>query len=113
MRRAARGPRPRRALIPADAAQVDGTLEQMAVVLERVGFFRGRNRTQGFRRAISAHYASTTCSWEWKTQEFHGRHYRIVTGEHLGELGDGERNDAINPLDYAPHGSPLEDELGG
>jgi phytanoyl-CoA hydroxylase len=73
----------------------------------------GRNRTQGFRRAISAHYASTTCSWEWKTQEFHGRHYRIVTGEHRGELWDGERNAAINPLDYAPHGSPLKDALGG
>jgi tRNA/rRNA methyltransferase len=42
----ARGPRPRRTRIPADAGQVDGTLEQLAAVLERVGFFRGRNRTQ-------------------------------------------------------------------
>ncbi len=38
--------RPRRTRVPADAAQVDGTLEQLAAVLERVGFFRGRNRTQ-------------------------------------------------------------------
>lgn len=66
----------------------------------------GRNRTQGFRRAISAHYAQVDVTWEWSAQEFSGRNYRIVSGEHAGEFWKGERNtDApINPLDYLPGG---------
>ncbi len=44
--RTSRAPARGRARAPADAGQVDGALEQMAGVLDRVGFFRGRNRTQ-------------------------------------------------------------------
>lgn len=46
VRRHAVAPRPRRQRIPADATQIDGTLEQLQGVLDRVGFFRGRNPTQ-------------------------------------------------------------------
>ncbi len=46
LRRQAAAPRPRRQRIPADAAQIDGTLDQLEEVLDRVGFFRGRNPTQ-------------------------------------------------------------------
>ncbi len=66
----------------------------------------GRNRTQGFRRAISAHYAQVDVTWQWTSQEFAGRNYRIVSGEHAGEFWQGERNtdSPINPLDYLPGG---------
>ncbi len=46
VRRHAAAPRPRRQRVPADASQIDGTLEQLMGVLDRVGFFRGRNPTQ-------------------------------------------------------------------
>lgn len=38
--------RPRRKRIPATSEQVEGALEQLATVLQRVGYFRGRNRLQ-------------------------------------------------------------------
>jgi tRNA (cytidine32/uridine32-2'-O)-methyltransferase len=39
-------PRPRRQRVPADANQVDGTLDQLRGVLVQIEFFRGRNPTQ-------------------------------------------------------------------
>jgi phytanoyl-CoA hydroxylase len=38
----------------------------------------GRNRTQGVRRSISAHYASASCAENWQDERFGGRHYRRV-----------------------------------
>ncbi len=46
LRRQTAAPRPRRQRIPADASQVEGTLSQLEGVLDRAGFFRGRNPTQ-------------------------------------------------------------------
>jgi len=68
----------------------------------------GRNRTQGFRRAISAHYAQVDVTWEWSAQQFAGRNYRIVTGEKAGQFWEGERNTRapIDPLDYISAGDP-------
>ncbi len=62
----------------------------------------GRNRTQGFRKAISAHYSRTDVRWEWTIDDFSGRKYRIVTGDREGESWEGERttSGAVNPLDY-------------
>ena len=64
----------------------------------------GRNRTDNFRRAISAHYANTHVTWQWTVEKFDNRHYRIVRGDRAGEEWKGERStDApINPLDYIP-----------
>jgi phytanoyl-CoA hydroxylase len=64
----------------------------------------GRNRTEGFRRAISAHYASLECRWEWNTPGFEGRPYRIVRGRGAGTSWEGPRNPEapIDPLDYIP-----------
>ena len=42
----------------------------------------GRNRTQGFRRAISAHYASGECLREWKEERFGSRPYKPVERAH-------------------------------
>ena len=68
----------------------------------------GRNRTQGFRRAISAHYASLDCSWEWTAQQFNQRKYTVVRGEHSGERWSGARvsENRIDPLQYIPTGNP-------
>jgi phytanoyl-CoA hydroxylase len=69
----------------------------------------GRNKTQGFRRAISAHFASTNCQWEWTIDEVN-RKYKIVRGEHAGECwqssdaSSGKRDNTINPMDYLPSG---------
>ena len=63
----------------------------------------GRNRTPAYRRAISAHYASVAVTWEWiGGSDVLKRPYRIVTGEHSGEIWDGHYNteDPINPLDF-------------
>ena len=63
----------------------------------------GRNRTQGFRRAISAHYTALDVEWAWKIREtFDRRRYRIVRGERAGEFWDGPQRGegGINPLDY-------------
>jgi len=66
----------------------------------------GRNRTQGFRRAISAHYAALDVEWAWEIKEtFARRRYRIVRGERAGELWDGpvRSEGTVNPLDYLPN----------
>ena len=70
----------------------------------------GRNRTENFRRAISAHYANTRVTWEWTVQKFDDRHYRIVRGERAGEEWEGERNRGapVNPLDYIPLAPAIE-----
>ena len=62
----------------------------------------GRNKTQGFRRAISAHYASVNVDWAWKTDEiFGGRRFRIVRGEKKGMIWDGPRGGGdIDPLEF-------------
>jgi phytanoyl-CoA hydroxylase len=62
----------------------------------------GRNRTEGFRRAISAHYTGLDVEWAWATDEtFKRRRYRIVRGARAGERWEGPRRQsgAINPLD--------------
>jgi phytanoyl-CoA hydroxylase len=68
----------------------------------------GRNRTSGFRRAISAHYARTDSRWEWVAQEDHGRRYRIVRGERAGQAWDGDRQAAhpVDPIDYLRPAAP-------
>lgn len=63
----------------------------------------GRNRTQGFRRAISAHYTALDVEWSWKQREtFERRRYRILRGDRAGELWDGPQRTegAIDPLDF-------------
>jgi phytanoyl-CoA hydroxylase len=67
----------------------------------------GRNRTQGFRRAISAHYAALDVEWVWKTPESsRGRKYRIVRGDQRGRRWAGPRrvSGTVDPLDYLPFG---------
>jgi phytanoyl-CoA hydroxylase len=59
----------------------------------------GRNRTKAFRRAISAHYASVDCAWEWMGGDLQ-RPYRIVTGRRKGEIWNGARNGTLNPLEF-------------
>jgi len=70
----------------------------------------GRNRTDSFRRAISAHYANTRVSWEWTVPKFDNRHYRVVRGKRAGEEWEGERNQGtpVNPLDYIPLAPAIE-----
>jgi phytanoyl-CoA hydroxylase len=66
----------------------------------------GRNRTQGFRRAISAHYTALDVEWAWNIKEtFARRRYRIVRGDRAGEYWDGpvRREGGVNPLDYLPN----------
>jgi phytanoyl-CoA hydroxylase len=53
----------------------------------------GRNRTQGFRRAISAHYASLDVRWGWTHQHFGNRKYRILRGERAGQLWSAPETD--------------------
>jgi phytanoyl-CoA hydroxylase len=62
----------------------------------------GRNRTQHFRRAISAHYTALDVEWAWTDGgAFHKRQYRIVRGKRKGELWNGSRKGGtVNPLDY-------------
>lgn len=72
----------------------------------------GRNRTQGFRRAISAHYSAVDVEWAWATEgEFGNRQYRIVSGKQKGELWSGPRKkpNGIDPRDYL--GSPQDIEI--
>lgn len=64
----------------------------------------GRNRTQGFRRAISAHFASLDCTWEWTIPEFQ-RPYKIVRGAQTGGVWSGDRKpsrEPVDPLAYFP-----------
>ena len=67
----------------------------------------GRNRTPGFRRAISAHFASLSCTWEWKGPGIE-RRYRIVRGPGAGGWWDGPRSTepSVDPLDYLPFRRP-------
>ena len=60
----------------------------------------GQNRTQGFRRAISAHYSAVDVEWAWSSQGAFGeRQYRIVSGSKKGQFWSGERfkKDGIDP----------------
>ncbi len=60
----------------------------------------GRNRTDGFRRAISAHYTALDVEWVWKQDDFSARKYRIVRGPRAGERWAGARtNDADTVID--------------
>lgn len=67
----------------------------------------GRNRTEGFRRAISAHYAAVDVQWAWTRENFGTRRYRILRGRHAGELWQGARTEGplVDPMDYLPGGS--------
>jgi phytanoyl-CoA hydroxylase len=74
----------------------------------------GRNRTDGFRRAISAHYANNNCEWTWNIEDSSSRMYRIVTGERAGSQWSGTRkvdHEGVDPIDYVPAESPLEDSV--
>lgn len=52
----------------------------------------GRNRTEGFRRAISAHYSAVDVEWAWATEGAFGeRRYRIVSGAQKGQYWSGQR----------------------
>ena len=85
--------------------------------LARLGFFHpvllhgsGRNKTQGFRRAISSHFASSDCTWEWTIDEMNFRKYKIVRGENAGgwwQPGEKPTGKSVNPLDYLPEGARL------
>ena len=71
----------------------------------------GRNRTQGFRRAISAHYTALDVEWAWTIdQTFDRRRYRIVRGARAGEYWDGpvRHSGTVNPLSYFPNGDRLQ-----
>jgi len=64
----------------------------------------GRNRTPNFRRAISAHFGALACTWEWTHDDFFGRRYKVVRGEHAGQAWDGRRHTGppVDPLEYIP-----------
>ena len=71
----------------------------------------GRNKTDGFRRAISAHYANTDCVWTWGVERLEDRLYRIVSGEGAGEIWDGARQvdrEAPDPTRFIPSDSPIQ-----
>jgi phytanoyl-CoA hydroxylase len=50
----------------------------------------GVNETDGFRRAISAHYASNACHTVWKNRKFGQRKYVVVRGAREGQRVDIE-----------------------
>jgi phytanoyl-CoA hydroxylase len=62
----------------------------------------GRNRTRGFRRAISAHYTAVDVEWAWTQENFGARRYRILRGARAGEHWSGARasQGLIDPKDY-------------
>jgi len=64
----------------------------------------GRNRTPGFRRAISAHYAALDVEWAWKQADQGRRRYRILRGPRAGERWAGARAShpeaAIDPATF-------------
>ena len=65
----------------------------------------GRNRTQGYRRAISAHYTAVDVEWGWKdAAAFGDRKYRIVSGEQKGQYWSGIREN--------PNGISIHEYLG-
>ena len=75
----------------------------------------GRNRTQHFRRAISAHYTALDVEWAWTQGEaFKKRQYRIVRGGRQGELWNGSREGGtLNPLDYIKIKIKVADDAEG
>jgi phytanoyl-CoA hydroxylase len=94
------------------AAGVDGDVERVHLEMNPgdTVFFHpvlihgsGRNRSDGPRRAISAHYGSMDCTWEWSIDDF-GRQYKVVRGERAGQWWQGDRNssDPVDPLKYIP-----------
>ncbi len=104
------------------AKEIDGVLDDRVHLEMEPGdtvFFHpillhgsGRNRTQGFRRAISAHYTALDVEWAWATDEnINRRKYRIVRGNRTGEHWDGPRRSSkrINPLDFIPTGPMKRD----
>ena len=64
----------------------------------------GRNRSDGFRRAISAHYGNVECTWEWNVGNVLARPYRVVRGARAGQCWQGLYNtgEPIDPLTYIP-----------
>ena len=51
----------------------------------------GINRSEGFRRSISAHYASSDCHAAWTNEVFGARKYVVVRGARRGERIDIKR----------------------
>lgn len=64
----------------------------------------GRNRSDGCRRAISAHYGNVGCTWEWTVGNVLARPYKVVRGAHAGQCWDGAYNtgEPVDPLAYIP-----------
>jgi len=75
----------------------------------------GRNRTQGYRKAMSAHYSAVDVEWAWNTEgTFGDRKYRIVSGEQKGQYWSGKRRKegGIDITKYLSTGSNEElDEI--
>jgi len=72
----------------------------------------GRNRTQGYRRAISAHYSAVDVEWAWATEgTFGDRQYRIVSGSQKGQYWSGKRRKSggIDPRKYLSSTKELEE----
>lgn len=98
------------------AREVDGVMEDRVHLEMEPGdtvFFHpillhgsGRNRTQGFRRAISAHYTALDVEWCWDQENFGARKYRILRGDRAGQRWEGPRNSKglINPKDFVKLG---------
>ncbi|NRA06787.1 MAG: phytanoyl-CoA dioxygenase family protein [Myxococcales bacterium] len=66
----------------------------------------GRNRSPDCRRAISAHFASTSCHFAWRIGADDMRPYKVVRGEGVGRRmtwGRGPQQD-VDPMDYLPKG---------
>lgn len=62
----------------------------------------GRNRSAGFRRAISAHFGGVGCHWEWDGSLSEDRPYTVVRGPRRGERWSGERRATTDPFDFLP-----------
>jgi phytanoyl-CoA hydroxylase len=60
----------------------------------------GRNRSAGFRRAISGHYASATCVRTWATPDEEKRQFRLVRGR--------SHDLAPPPADVVPPAIPID-----
>jgi len=66
----------------------------------------GQNRTQGFRRAISCHYASTQCEKTWDEQEHDPtRWYRHLRGKPPSHAAPARAGRPGQPGYTAPHGT--------
>ena len=62
----------------------------------------GRNRSDGFRRAISGHYVSTQCVRTWTTVDESTRQFTVVRGRSYEH--------APPPDDVIPPGVPIDGE---